>query len=48
MGMNRPETLAAADGSAELGEAEDVRVICRDANAIVTGRRAWMRYGVEG
>jgi hypothetical protein len=46
--MNRPETLAAADGSAELGDAEDIRVLCRDANAIVRGRGAWLRYGVEG
>jgi hypothetical protein len=46
--MNRPETLAAADESAELGEAEDVRVLCRDADALVRGRGAWLRYGVEG
>jgi hypothetical protein len=46
--MNRPETLVAADGRAELGEAEDVRVLRRDADAIVRGRGAWLRYGVEG
>jgi hypothetical protein len=31
-----------------VGEAEEFRVLCRDANAIVRGRGACLRYGVEG